>query len=167
MPLPAALIFEHHFHFMTKGGKIGLVILGALVFIQIFRPERNVQAGVAANDITRVTEVPADVQGILKKACYDCHSNNTVYPWYMNVQPVAWWLARHVDEGKRELNFSAFGEYSAKKQLHKLQEIHKEVEEGDMPLSSYTLMHSGARLSKAEQQRLIAWSDSLAAGYGN
>jgi len=151
---------------MTIAKKIGLILFAAFIIIQFFRPERNEGKTILPTDITYVAAVPQDVQIVLSRSCYDCHSNNTAYPWYMNIQPVAWYLADHVKEGKRELNFSEFGSYKPKKQLHKLQEIVKEVREGEMPLSSYTLIHGDAKLSDAEKNRVIAWADSLAATYG-
>ena len=145
--------------------KIGLILLLALIVIQFVRPTRNESKAVLATDIRQVTSVPPNVQNLLSRSCYDCHSNNTRYPWYMNIQPVAWYLADHVKEGKRELNFSEFGSYTSKKQRHKLEEISKEVQEGEMPLSSYTLIHGDAKLSDAERTIITTWADSLFATY--
>ena len=145
--------------------KILLSLLFILVLIQFFRPARNISADVQHTDISMVFSVPSRVQQILKRSCYDCHSNNTVYPWYMNIQPVAWYLAHHIKEGKHELNFSEFGTYTPKKQLHKLQEVAKEVKEGEMPLESYTILHHEAKLSQEEQAILVSWADSLASKY--
>src|SRR5213592_2028705 len=95
--------------------KILLVLLLLLIVIQFVRPEKNQSTGVSANDITTKYAVPTAVQSVLKRACFDCHSNNTTYPWYDNIQPVAWWLNHHIEEGKDELNFSEFTTYSPKK----------------------------------------------------
>ncbi|MEC5146332.1 heme-binding domain-containing protein [Chitinophaga sp. 212800010-3] len=138
-----------------------LALLIVFIGIQFFRPARNQSDAIGPNDITRLYNVPADVQTILKDACYDCHSNNTIYPWYANIQPVAWWLANHVNEGKEELNFSEFGTYSAKRRLNKLKKTGKEVTEGDMPLSSYTWMHAGARLTSSQKNTLTKWISML------
>jgi hypothetical protein len=90
--------------------RLGLVLLAILVIIQFFHPAKNQSTEVLPTDIAKVYVAPApDVDVILKKACNDCHSNNTVYPWYNNVQPVAWWLNNHIENGKRHLNFSDFG----------------------------------------------------------
>ena len=145
--------------------KILVVLLLACIIIQFFRPARNTSTELLSADITKVVPVPEGVLSVLKRSCYDCHSNNTAYPWYMNIQPVAWYLAHHVKEGKHELNFSEFGSYKPKKQLHKLQEIAKEVKEGEMPLSSYTLIHSRAKLSEDEKLLVVRWADSLAATF--
>ena len=142
--------------------KVGIVLLVALIIIQFFHPARNSSSQLLATDITAVAAVPVNVQQVLSRACYDCHSNNTRYPWYMNIQPVAWYLAHHITEGKKEINFSEFGSYSHKKQVHKLQEMVNELKEGDMPLSSYTLIHGDAKLSEADKTLLINWADSVA-----
>jgi hypothetical protein len=99
------------------------------------------------------------VKTILNKACMDCHSNNTRYPWYNNIQPVAFWLANHVDEGKEELNFSEFKTYKLKRQDHKLEEVVEMIQEGEMPLSSYTITHGDAKLTESEKQLLINWAN--------
>ena len=141
--------------------KIAYVLLVALIIIQFFKPERNLSTTRSANDITNKYAVPASVQEILKTSCFDCHSNNTVYPWYANIQPVAWWLADHVNEGKRELNFSEFLTYSPKKAHHKLEEVNDMVKEGEMPLQSYTIIHQNAKLSEAQKLEIATWADVL------
>lgn len=140
----------------------GIVLLVILVGLQFYRPAKNVSAQTPPSDIVQAYAVPENVATILHKACYDCHSNNTNYPWYNNVQPVAMWLADHVDEGKDELNFSEFGNFKPRRKLKKLKEIVDEVEEGEMPLESYTLMHGEAKLTEAEKQTLIEWAKGLA-----
>jgi hypothetical protein len=138
-----------------------LVLLIVLVVIQFFRPGPNRAAGPPTQDITAGYAVPQPVMHVLQRSCYDCHSNNTSYPWYSKVQPVAWWLDDHIKEGKRELNFSEFAAYSPKKAAHKLDEIIAETGEREMPLSSYTLMHSQAKLSDAEIKLISDWATAL------
>lgn len=135
------------------------MLLG-LVVIQFIRPERN-SSGDESKNITTVFPVPAEVKNILQSSCNDCHSNKTVYPWYTNIQPVGWWLAHHVDEGRRELNFSEFASYPLKRQYHKLEEILEMVEEDEMPLRSYTLLHGNAVLSAAQKSTLMNWAGGL------
>jgi Haem-binding domain len=141
--------------------KIALLLLAALVIIQFFKPDRNISTVASANDITNKYAVPASVQEILKTSCYDCHSNNTVYPWYANIQPVAWWLADHVNEGKKELNFSEFTTYSPKKAHHKLEEVIEQTKEGEMPLQSYTIIHQNTKLNESQKLELATWADGL------
>lgn len=148
-----------HMKKVLKRGLIVLLLL--LVIIQFFRPAKNTAGSMSPQDIGLRYQVPAPVNAILKRSCYDCHSDNTVYPWYSNVQPLAWWLDRHIQEGKRELNFSLFAGYSPKKAAHKLDEIITEVGEREMPLSSYLAMHPAAKLSDREIALISAWADKL------
>ncbi|MBY0542200.1 MAG: heme-binding domain-containing protein [Sphingobacteriaceae bacterium] len=141
--------------------KIIYVLLAVLVLIQFFRPVKNI-APVATNSnaIDQVYILPENVKGILQKACFDCHSNTTKYPWYANIQPIAWWMDDHVKEGKSELNFSIFGSYTLKKQDHKLEEISEQIVD-EMPLLSYTIAHKEAKLSKVEKEELTLWVNNL------
>jgi hypothetical protein len=117
-------------------------------------------------DITKTYAVPSNVKAMLEVACYDCHSNYTRYPWYANIQPVGWWLAKHVKDGKEDLNFSEFGSYSLKRQKNKLRSIENSIKDDDMPLTSYTLIHKNARLTNEEKTQITDWvkiiRDSLA-----
>lgn len=149
--------------------KIGIALLIIIAAIQFIRPEKNISAQPSEQHISKAQPVPADVEAILKKACYDCHSNNTVYPWYNNIQPVAWWLNDHVQDGKKHLNFDAYTSYNLRRQFHKMEEVEEQVKEGEMPMTSYTLIHSDAKLTEAEKNTLINWSiafrDSMKAQY--
>lgn len=142
--------------------KIGIVLLVAFVAIQFIRPAKNQSAAAATSDIMAVTQVPEDVAGLLHKACYDCHSDNSNYPWYANIQPVYWWMNHHIEEGKDELNFSAWGSYKLKRKLKKYVEISEQVTEGEMPLESYTWMHKEAKLSREERTRIVSWANEMA-----
>ena len=139
------------------------LLLLAFIVIQFIRPAKNISEGISNNDISKIYAVPADVQAILKTSCYDCHSNNTVYPWYANIQPAAWWLADHVKEGKKELNFSEFASYRIGRQYRKLEEINKEVKENEMPL------HKDSKLSEQQKLTLANWvttiRDTIKANY--
>lgn len=137
---------------------IGLLIV--LVVMQAFRPAKNL-SGDKTKDISVSYVVPEDVKSILAKACNDCHSNSTRYPWYSEVQPVAWWLNDHIIDGKRHMNFNEFDSYRIAKQYKKLEECIKEVKEGGMPLSSYTIIHKDAILSDTEKQALFNWCEVL------
>lgn len=131
-----------------------------LVLIQFYHPEPNDGNALGENDITHTVSVPDDVMQILKTSCFDCHSNHTDYPWYNKIQPVGIWLANHINEGKRELNFSEFNNYKAKRKRHKLEEMVKEIKEREMPLGSYTIIHKNAILTNEQAQLLINWADS-------
>jgi hypothetical protein len=136
------------------------LLLAGLIALQFVKPARNESADRSPNDITVKQPVPADVAALLQRACYDCHSNNTHYPWYAAVQPVGWWLTWHVNDGKRHLDFSAFGTYPAKRVRSKLGEIADEVSTRGMPLKSYTWMHPEARLTPAEIKLISDWAEN-------
>ncbi|MDX2285060.1 MAG: heme-binding domain-containing protein [Bacteroidia bacterium] len=145
---------------MKKIGRYMLIALGViLVAIQFIRPERNLSASHSAHLRTSFP-VPDSVEALLQVACYDCHSNETRYPWYSNIQPVAWWLADHVEEGKQHLNFSEFTSRKLAVQHHKFEEIVEQVKEGEMPLQSYTITHGDARLSPQQQALLTSWAQA-------
>jgi hypothetical protein len=146
---------------MSRTKKALLILLVLFIVIQFFRPARNQAAGAPSADITTVYKMPDGVHAILKNSCYDCHSNQTEYPWYAQIQPVRWWLESHIKEGKQELNFNEFGNYTTRRQLSKLKAISGTVEDGKMPLSSYTLVHTKARLSKAEKVKVMAWANDM------
>jgi len=141
--------------------KISLGLLICLVIIQLIRPPKNSNPVDASKQISAVAAVPENVNLILKKACNDCHSNNTTYPWYSNVQPVYFWLNNHIKEGKREINFDEFASYRLRRQYHKMEELIEQVKEGEMPLSSYTLIHKDARLTDAEKATLTGWAQGI------
>ncbi len=138
---------------------IGLLVV--LVVIQFIKPAKNTSTGQTADDMNVIYPIPDSINKILDKACYDCHSNNTRYPWYSSFQPVAWWLNDHINEGKEELNFSEYGKRTLAKRAKKLKKIAKEVEEGEMPLSSYTWIHNEARLTEQEKKIVIDWANNL------
>ncbi len=141
------------------------VALLLFIAIQFIPRDYNEAGNTAVHDIAGVYHIPAGVGLILKRSCYDCHSNQTIYPWYARLQPVRLLMDQHVRDGRVELNFNAFGTYSARKQRSKLRAIGESLDEGSMPLSSYTLLHRDAILSRAEQLLLMNWvkqtSDSL------
>jgi hypothetical protein len=115
--------------------KVGIGILVILLLLQAYRPAKN-DSNKKDNDISKSYTVPDDVKQILAKACNDCHSNNTTYPWYSNIQPVGIWLANHVNDGKRHMNFNEFNSYQIAKQYKKLDECIEQVKEGEMPLQN-------------------------------
>ncbi len=142
-----------------KKWKLVLLILGGIFLIlQFFRGEYNNGELKGENDIYHVVEIPEDVDAILTKACFDCHSNHTEYPWYAQIQPIGWWINDHVEDGNEELNFSEFASMKTKGQLHKLHECIEMLEDNEMPLDSYTWIHSDAKLTPEEKEKVIAWA---------
>ena len=148
---------------MSFTKKILIALLAVLIIIQFFRPEKNQSAVASPNDIFAHYQASENTKQLIQTACYDCHSNNTAYPWYSEIQPVAWWLADHVNEGKSELNFSEFATYSPKKGDHKLEELVEIIKEEEMPLNSYTLIHADARLSDVQRVELAKWVEEVRA----
>jgi hypothetical protein len=140
--------------------KILLILVVMLIAIQFFQPEKNISSVKSVNHISNKYPIPDNVRVTLEKSCYDCHSNNTRYPWYAKLQPVAWWLNSHVDEGKGEINFDEFLTYPAKKARHKMEEVNEMVKEGEMPLNSYTWVHKEAVLSETEKLAIANWAVS-------
>src|SRR5215217_6021253 len=143
---------------MRKKILIGLIVL--LVLLQFFQPTHNDGIAEATTDIAHVVQVPDSIMHLLKTSCYDCHSNHTNYPWYSKITPVNWWLNNHINEGKRELNFSIFSNYSYRRKSKKLEEIAKTVEKHQMPLDSYLWIHKEAELNDAQRKMIIDWAKS-------
>ena len=146
---------------MHKAVKIALLIVaGILIVAQFFQPDRNLQEQATENDIMLSMEVPAQVAALLKNACYDCHSNQTRYPWYSKISPVSWYLHKHVVEGKEALNFSEFGQLGKRKMIGSFSSICEVLEAGNMPLASYTLIHRDANLEQEERDAICDWAES-------
>jgi cytochrome c551/c552 len=137
---------------MKRSVKLLGVLVGVLVLIQLRRPERD------NPPVTADVVAPPEVKAILKRACYDCHSHETVWPWYSNVAPISWMVARHVELGRYRLNFSAWESYDEKQKAHKLEELVDEVTEGEMPMPGYVALHSEAKLTDAEKATLLNWA---------
>ena len=137
--------------------KLLLLILVVFIIAQFFGPEKNEGDIATVDAFIADTNPPENVQLILKNACLDCHSDHTRYPWYNNITPVNYWLASHVNDGKKHFNVSKWNDYSDKKKDHKLEELAEEVKEGHMPLPSYTWTHSDAKLSKEQIEAVENW----------
>ncbi|MFI2743064.1 heme-binding domain-containing protein [Zhouia sp. PK063] len=140
---------------------IAWILLIAFVGIQFFPTERNQSEAEYASDFMEVNTVPPMVQNKIKVSCYDCHSNNTKYPWYNKVQPVAWFLEDHIEEGKNELNFNEWGDYSDRRKNSKLRSIISQIEDDEMPLDSYTFIHRDAKFSESEKKEILKYMTQL------
>lgn len=147
---------------MSKKLKNVLIGLAAVfVIMQLFQIDKTNPPVRQDQDFITLTQPPEKIEKILRTACYDCHSHETTYPWYTNVAPISWWIRHHIDEGREHLDFSIWAEYDADKKDHKLEECAEEVEEGEMPLSSYTIVHGEAKLSEADRKELADWFTAL------
>ena len=128
---------------------------------QFIRIDKSNKDSRPEEDILFMTQPGAEISNILRESCYDCHSNEVIYPWYTNIAPVSWWIKHHVNEGTHHLNFSEWRNYTSRKADHKLEECVEMIEEDEMPMGSYTLMHGNAILSKQQRALLIEWFSSL------
>lgn len=141
--------------------KTALALSVIFVLIQFYRPKKNTALGNHTAIFIVETNPPQNVKVILEQGCYDCHSNNTKYPWYNDIAPVSYWLSNHVKNGKRHLNFSEWEGYTVKKKDHKLEEVIEMMNEGEMPLKEYTWTHEEARLTQEERDAVIEWAKRI------
>jgi hypothetical protein len=146
----------------SKFFKLFLLLFFVVICIQLIpKQNNNYSSSLSKYDIRYSHKMSDSLLNILQTSCFDCHSNHSQYPWYANIQPVSWWLNKHIDEGKEELNFSEFGRYSIRRQYHKLSEISREIEEDEMPLTSYTLIHNHSKLSMPQKKVIFEWINQL------
>ncbi len=143
--------------------KILVTLLIVFVLIQFYRLEKNNTDYRELTAFVDDTKPSEEVKAILEKHCYDCHSNKTNYPWYSEIAPVSFWIGHHVEEGNEHFNLSKWDNYKTKKRDHKLDELIEEIEEGKMPLNSYTWLHGS--ITEEEKESLITWAKEVRAGY--
>lgn len=136
-------------------GWLAVLVVAIVLVIQVIPVERNVSTVPPGQSFERTQKVPANVAAILKVSCYDCHSNNTRYPWYSELQPGAYFMAQHIKEGKEELNLDEFNDYSKRRKKAKIKSIISQIEKDEMPLKSYRMMHGNARLSADKKKELL------------
>ncbi|MCO4779695.1 MAG: heme-binding domain-containing protein [Flavobacteriaceae bacterium] len=140
---------------------IALILLVGFVGIQFVPTDLNQSDTVPKTDFLLVNNTQENISALLQESCYDCHSNNTEYPWYNKVQPVGWFLEDHINEGKEELNFNEWDAYSNRRKNSKLKSIISQVKDDEMPLASYTLIHKDAKLSNSEKTLIIDYMKNL------
>lgn len=139
--------------------KIAGLILAVIVGVQFIRPPLNVTSQTQNKSIIALYNPPVEVSTILQNACYDCHSDNTRYPWYSGVQPFGWLLNHHIRSGKSELNLDEFRYYTELRRKSKLRSMRDQVQDGSMPLKSYRLMHKRARMTEEQKKVFLNWID--------
>ena len=140
---------------------IVLVLLVVFIIAQFFGPERNEGSVESFEAFLNETKPPQDVKYVLTETCFDCHSDHTRYPWYNKITPVNYWLAEHIEDGKKHFNISKWDDYSIKKKDHKFDELIEMVEDKEMPLESYTYTHREAKLSDAQIKAVIDWAKEV------
>ena len=141
------------------------VLLISLLLIQFFPTINNESNEVPTTDIIQSRAIPSQVATLVRNACYDCHSNNTQYPWYDHIQPFSWIIESDIIEGKRVLNFNEFETYDVKHQKKKLRKARQLIQKNKMPLTSYKIMHAEGRLSADEKKLIIDWIEEELKNY--
>ncbi|KXK01223.1 MAG: class I cytochrome c [Acidobacteria bacterium OLB17] len=153
---------------MKKALKIGaLALAAAFVVLQFFQIDRTNPPVNAVEMLEAAVEVPPDIKIILGRSCNDCHSNTTIYPWYASVQPSAWYVKDHIDDGRRHLNFSVFNTYPLAKKQKKLSEMCEQVRSAEMPLPSYLWIHGDAKMQPGEAEAVCDWTNAAIAALAN
>ena len=142
-----------------------IIALVLLVLIQFFQIDKTNPPVTIGQDFLEATNPPPAINSLIKKACYDCHSNTSKYPWYTNIQPVAWWVEGHIRNGRKELNFSTWTTYERKRQAHKLDECVEVLEEKEMPMLSYMVAHPEAWINAEQREQLANWFEEIEAKY--
>lgn len=132
----------------------GIIIFLSFQFIQIDKGNPSVSKKI---DYYQVTHATPEIQKILKKACYDCHSNEVNYPWYSSIAPISWFIKEHVNQGKEYVNFSEYGKYNRYQKEHINSSLYRVIENKTMPLNSYLWMHKEANLSEEDFILLLNW----------
>lgn len=141
--------------------RIGITVIVALVLMQLYRPARTNPEVEPGHSIEALLDVDHAGFAVIRQACFDCHSNETDWPWYTNVAPVSWFVIDHVDHAREHMNFSEWARLDAEGAEHKLEEICEEVEEGEMPLASYKLMHPEGRLTDEQTEEICRWTAAV------
>ena len=138
-----------------------LALAAAAVIVQFIRPEKNISKDTTPFSLAQHYPVPPSIQLVLQRSCNDCHTNNTVYPWYAEIQPLGWWLNKHIRDGKRGVNFDEYAGYRLMKQYHRFNDIIEQLQEAKMPLPSYLLIHGYAKVSEGEKNEIVQWCTAM------
>jgi hypothetical protein len=141
--------------------KIGYIALAALIIMQFFQIEKKNPEIDLSQDFLSINKAPEDIARLFKSACYDCHSHETTYPWYTSIAPLSFWIKGHINGGRNHLNLSTWGTYTSKKMDHKIEECIEKIGEKKMPLLSYIIAHSEARLSDSDRKNMVSWLKEL------
>lgn len=144
-----------------KRGTILFSVIGFVLLIQLFRINKTNPAIIPAQDFATLVNMPVDKLAILKAACYDCHSNESIFPWYADLAPLSWRVSDHIKNARSHLNFSEWGTYSARRQQHRLEDIQDAFSNNWMPLWDYKLAHKASRLSAQQRTEMAGWFKTL------
>ena len=141
--------------------KVLVIVLVAFIIIQFFPIDKTNPPLTPGMDFIKIKNTPPETAKLIRASCYDCHSNESVYPWYSSIAPSSWFLKNNIDNGRKHLNFSTFATYDVKRQINKLDECIEMIEKDNMPIESYLLMHSEAKLSPKQKQELISYFKAM------
>jgi hypothetical protein len=141
---------------------VGLGLIAVLILLQFFQPERNIAPLDPELDMLKLLAPPEPMTDLIMNACYDCHSNQTVYPWYSRISPVSLYLNKHIVDGKEDLNFSEYGLLDKADKIGAFADFCDVLDAGTMPLQSYLLIHKDAKLTQEEREALCNWSEKEA-----
>jgi len=141
--------------------RILLIVLAIGVVAQFFQPDRSVPPIVMANDMLVMTQAPDEIRTLVQGACYDCHSDQSTYPWYASITPINFWLQDHINEGREKMNFSRWNEPSSQEAAYECAEV---VQEGEMPPGNYAFIHGHAQLTDAQREQLVTWFSATMPG---
>lgn len=145
-----------------KTKRILILLLGIFLILQLIPSNRPEVIVDNPNDLLMNNTVPSNIKSMLRTTCYDCHSNETVYPWYAYVAPVSFLVSKDTREGRLELNFSEWEKLDADEKAEMLEEIAEEVEEGEMPMKIYPITHPKAKLSDENREEIVNWALTMA-----
>lgn len=146
---------------IIKRKNLGIIAVAALIIIQFFGIDKTLPPVVETENFYNDRSIPEDVRLLLRNACHDCHSHETEYPFYSNIQPLGWWLKGHIEHGREQLNFSKWNSYDDTRKARKIDECIEVMEQRRMPYKSYTWIHKKAQLSDNDYKRLIAYFESV------
>lgn len=135
-----------------------ILLVGAIVCVALFVAIQFIPVDRTNPPVESELFAPDEVKQVVRKACFDCHSHETRWPWYSQVAPVSWWVADHVEHGRGDLNFSRWPLFDLEARKHLLGEIEEEISQDKMPLKSYRLGHPEARLTPEEKEILLNWA---------
>lgn len=134
-----------------------ILLIAAFVVLQFIGIEKTNPEFDSSGDFIVMENPPADIAQVLRSACYDCHSNQTVWPWYSNIAPISWMLEEHVVDGRDNLNLNYWSEFDVEDRAYVIEEMIEEIEEGEMPIPGYLITHSDAKLSETQKEKLFTW----------
>lgn len=138
-----------------------ILLVAVFVVIQFFGIERSNPEFDQNIDFITMENPPAEIEKTIRAACYDCHSNETIWPWYSYMAPASWLIEEHVLNGRDNLNLNDWGEYELEDRAYIIEEMIEEMEDGEMPLPGYDALHPDARLSDEQKEALYKWLRSI------